>query len=103
MQAPRDLAAKRINARQAFRRYLLIYLVVNAALIVTWAALVLGGWSGAFHIMVPGSDTALPGNFFWPVFPIVGWGIGVATRGYGAYHNTDASEDQIQREMRKLM
>ena len=42
-----------------------MYLLVNGSLIVIWAM------TGA--------------GFFWPVFPIVGWGIGVAASAWDAY------------------
>jgi class 3 adenylate cyclase len=47
--------------RQDFKIHLTVYLVVNAALIGIWAA------SG--------------GGYFWPVWPILGWGIGVGCHG----------------------
>jgi eukaryotic-like serine/threonine-protein kinase len=47
--------------RQSFKNHLTIYLLVNVFLIGIWAA------SG--------------GGYFWPVWPILGWGVGVAAHG----------------------
>jgi class 3 adenylate cyclase len=47
--------------RQSFKIHLTVYLLVNLFLIGIWAA------SG--------------GGYFWPVWPILGWGIGVALHG----------------------
>ena len=46
---------------QGFKHHLTIYLLVNVFLIGIWAA------SG--------------GGYFWPIWPILGWGIGVAAHG----------------------
>jgi class 3 adenylate cyclase len=46
---------------QSFRHHLTVYLLVNVFLIGIWAA------SG--------------GGYFWPIWPILGWGIGLAVHG----------------------
>jgi class 3 adenylate cyclase len=46
---------------QSFKTHLTVYLLVNTLLIGIWAA------SGA--------------GYFWPIWPILGWGIGVAAHG----------------------
>ncbi len=53
----REQAVKRLKKKSDFRIHVLIYVMVNAFLVVIWA--------------MTGSD------YFWPVFPMVGWGIGV--------------------------
>jgi class 3 adenylate cyclase len=50
-----------VGARQSFKTHLTFYLLVNVLLIGIWAA------SG--------------GGYFWPVWPILGWGIAVAAHG----------------------
>jgi class 3 adenylate cyclase len=47
--------------RQSFKNHLTVYLLVNVLLIAVWAA------SG--------------GGYFWPIWPILGWGIGLAVHG----------------------
>jgi hypothetical protein len=87
----RELAIKRIKAKQAFRIHFIVYLLVNALLIAIWAGL-------GDSVAVPG----LPAAFFWPIFPILGWGLGLAIQGYTAYERGGPTEDDIEREMRNL-
>jgi hypothetical protein len=82
MAQRREEAIKRIKAKNDFKIHLVVYLAVNSMLIAIWA------FTGA--------------GFFWPIFPIVGWGIGVVINGYVAYQGNVYTEEQIQREMQKL-
>jgi hypothetical protein len=59
-----------------------MYVAVNAALVVIWAL------TGA--------------GFFWPVFVILGWGIGVAGNAWDVYGRKPFSEEQIRRETDRL-
>jgi hypothetical protein len=79
----RDLAIKRLKKRHDFHGHLLVYVLVNAFLVVIWAL-------------------TTPGGFFWPVFPIVGWGIGVVMNAWDVYFGAEISEDEIHREMEHL-
>ena len=78
----RDLALQRLRKKSDFRLHLLIYLTVNGLLVVVWA------WTGA--------------ALFWPIFPIVAWGIGLAANAWDAYGRRPISEERIEREVRKL-
>ena len=78
----RDLALQRLRKQSDFRLHLLIYLTVNGLLVVVWA------WTGA--------------ALFWPIFPIVAWGIGLAANAWDAYVRRPISEERIEREVRKL-
>jgi 2TM domain len=82
MTLRREQAIKRIKAKNDFKIHLVVYLAVNAMLVVIWAFTNAG--------------------FFWPIFPIAGWGIGVVINGYVAYRGNVYTEEQIQREMQKL-
>ena len=82
----RARAVRRLKKQRDFRVHLLVYLLVNAFLVVIWAM----SWPVGGAI------------FFWPIFPIVGWGIGVAVSGYDAYGRDTLTEDRIQREMNRL-
>jgi hypothetical protein len=84
----RDLAIKRIKAKNAFKIHLVVYLAVNVMLVVIWAFTAAG--------------KAYPQGFFWPILPIVGWGVGVVINGYVVYHGNVPTEKQIQREMKKV-
>jgi hypothetical protein len=41
-------------------------------------------------------------GFFWPVFPIAFWGIGLVMNGWGVYRPEELGEDAISREMHRL-
>lgn len=83
-QPLRERALSRLKRRRDFRVHLLMYVLVNAFLVVIW-------W------VVNGE-----GSFFWPVFPLVGWGIGLVAHGYDVYYGEDFSEAQIRKEMDRL-
>jgi hypothetical protein len=78
----RERAVKRLKKKSDFRVHLMIYLTVNTFLVMVWA--------------VTGAD------FFWPVFPIAGWGIGVIANAWDAFARDVPNESQIRREMDKL-
>lgn len=81
--ALRERAVKRLKKRRDFYGHILVYLLVNAFLVVIWAV-------------------TSPGGFFWPVFPLVGWGIGVVMNAWDVFWAEEVSEDRIQREMDHL-
>jgi 2TM domain len=78
----RDQAIIRLKQKSDFGAHLLVYLLVNAFLVGIWA------FTGA--------------GFFWPAFPLFGWGIGVAFNAWDVYWRRPASEDRIRREMERL-
>jgi hypothetical protein len=43
-----------------------------------------------------------PHGFFWPVFPIAGWGIGVIMNAWDVYARQEITEEDIHREMDRL-
>jgi 2TM domain len=88
----REFAIKRLKDKNDFRIHLLIYLTVNLMLVVIWA------FTGGIAGTVDGYSFA----YFWPIFPIVGWGVGVIAHGYRAYVANSYTEDQIQREMSRI-
>ncbi|MCU0433935.1 MAG: 2TM domain-containing protein [Bacteroidia bacterium] len=75
---------KKAKRRVGFRRHLIIYLLVNTFLWCVWF------FTGREH-----SE-----GFPWPVFPMLGWGIGLAFDFFGAYINNGS--DAIEREYEKL-
>jgi hypothetical protein len=79
----RERAIKRLKKRRDFSGHLLVYVLVNTFLVVIWAM----------------TD---PDGFFWPVFPIVGWGIGVVLNAWDVYRNDEFDEEQIRREIERL-
>jgi hypothetical protein len=43
-----------------------------------------------------------PGGFYWPMFPLFGWGIELAFQAWDVLSPTNVSEDRIQREITRL-
>jgi hypothetical protein len=78
----REAAVSRLRKKRDFATHVLVYLLVNGFLVVIWA--------------VTGSD------FFWPIFPIAGWGIGLAANAWDVYGRKPISEAEIRREMDRL-
>jgi hypothetical protein len=79
--ALRERAVKRLKDKRDLTAHVLAYVMVNALLVAVW-------W-------VTGAD------FFWPVFPLFGWGIGLA------FHTWDVlwpepGEDRVDAEMERL-
>jgi hypothetical protein len=59
--------------RAAFKQHLAVYFVVNSFLVLVW--LFTTGWR--------------MGGYFWPIWPILGWGLAVALQYMRAYHAFD--------------
>jgi hypothetical protein len=78
----REQAVKQAGKKRDFRTHVAAYVLVNALLVGIWA--------------VTGAD------FFWPIFPMLGWGIGVAFNAWDVYGRKPISEDRIRREMERL-
>jgi len=81
-QAPRDKAVQQLKKRRDFRGHLLVYVLVNGFLVVIWAIT---------------SDH----GFFWPVFPMGAWGIGLVMNAWDVYWRRDITEEDIRREIRR--
>jgi hypothetical protein len=79
----RQQAIRSIKAKREFRTHLFVFIAVNLFLVGVWA------FTGA--------------DFFWPIFPILGWGIGLAIHAREAYGpGQRMTEDEIQSEIRRL-
>jgi hypothetical protein len=76
-------AVAAIKRRREFQRHVVTYVWVNTVLVAIWVL------TGA--------------GFFWPIFSIAGWGIGVAAHAWDTYGPSNRiSEAEIQREVRRL-
>lgn len=78
----REHAITRLKKRRDFKAHLFIFVAVNALLVVVWAV--------------------TSGGFFWPIFPILGWGIGLAANAWDVYGRRPIGEEEIRREMDRL-
>ena len=77
----RAAAVARINDNRDFRNHAVVYCAVNTLLVVIWAA------SGA--------------GYFWPIWAIAGWGIGLAAHAWRVYGQEPISEADIIEEMHR--
>lgn len=79
----RQRAVQQVNKRRDFYGHLLVFVLVNAAVIVIWAMVGDGG-------------------FFWPGFLILSWGIGLVMHGWDVFYRSYEHEGQVQREIDRL-
>jgi hypothetical protein len=83
-QEIRDQAIERLKKKRDFRAHVFFFVAVNAFLVAIWAI------------------TSDADGFFWPIFPILGWGIGLAANAWDVYGRKPISEDEIRREADRL-
>jgi 2TM domain len=81
-QQLRERAVERLKKKRDFITHVFIYVAVNAFLVAIWAV------TGA--------------GYFWPIFPILGWGIAVIANAWDVYGRKPISEDAIRREADRL-
>jgi len=85
-----NLAQKRAKAKQQFKMHLAVYFLVNVFLVVIFF------FTTSFRNLFYA--------YFWPKWPIFGWGLGLALHGLSVYFNLfDASNaDDVMKEYNKL-
>lgn len=76
----RAKAIARLEKKRDFRIHLCIYSLVNLLLVGIWA---------------------VSGGPFWPIFPILGWGIGLGAHAWDVYGRRPIGEDEIRREIER--
>ena len=69
--------------RSAFKRSFSVYVFVNAFLMGVWYF------------------TSGPQSYFWPVWPILGWGLGLLFQYLGAYQSRSFFSDEEEYERLK--
>jgi adenylate cyclase len=74
-------AIERIEAKHGFRRHATLYVAMNLLLIAIWAITSRG--------------------YFWPIWPILGWGVGLGAHYWGAFLKRPISDEEIRRELEK--
>jgi hypothetical protein len=79
----RKQARERLEKRRDFKTHVFVYVLVNAVLVAVWAI-------------------ATPDAIFWPIFPILGWGIGVAGNAWEVFVRKPITEADIDREEERL-
>jgi hypothetical protein len=81
-QGVRARAVKRLRQKRDLATHAVVYLLVNGVLVVIWSLT---------------SD-----GFFWPVFPIAFWGIGLAMNAWTVWRGEEFTEAQVDREVARL-
>ena len=79
----RQMAIQQLRRKRELQAHVLAYVTVNVFLTGIW--------------FLTG-----PGGFFWPMLPILGWGIGVAFHIWDVYSPQRMTEEKIQREIQRL-
>ena len=79
--------------RASFKKHVLSYLIVNGFLWAIW-------FLSSSHYDTVNIENLWHGNFPWPIWPTLGWGIGLA------FHYSDAylfpKANSVEREYEKL-
>ena len=75
-------AVRRLWAKRGFKIHLTAFAIASLAMLLIWA-------------------TASGGDYFWPIWPIAGWGIGLAVHAWITFGQWSLSEAEIQQEMRR--
>jgi hypothetical protein len=78
----RAQAVRRLWAKRGFTIHLTAFAIASLAMLLIWA-------------------TASAGAYFWPIWPITGWGTGLAVHASFTFGQWSLSEAAIQREMRR--
>ena len=76
----RQQAIESLKKKRDFRTHVLMYVLVNTMLVVIWAV--------------------TSGGYFWPVWSIAGWGIGLAAHALESFRRP-MTEEAIRREMER--
>lgn len=79
----RRQAVTALKKRRDFYTHALVYLLFNSAVVSIW--------------LVTGAH-----GFFWPVFLIAFWGIGLVMNAWDVYLNHEPTEQRIEQEMERL-
>ena len=78
-QERREAAIGRLKAKREFWNHLVVYLVVNAMLVGIWSVTGRG--------------------YFWPVWPLLGWGVGLILHAWETFFHRPITEEEIRKEM----
>lgn len=76
-------AIARLKKKRDFAAHVLVYTLFNGFLVVIWALT---------------SD----GGFFWPVFLIAGWGIGLVMNAWDVWRGSEFTEAEVSREIERI-
>jgi hypothetical protein len=78
----RELAVRRLRKKKDFTAHVVTYVIVNSVLVAIWAV------TGA--------------HYFWPIIPMLGWGIGLFFHAWDVYGERQITEERVEREIERL-
>jgi 2TM domain-containing protein len=78
----RARALARLQKKREFWQHVMVFVTINTVFTAIWALM--------------GAD-----GFFWPIFPMLGWGMGIFFHAWDVY-SRGPSEEQIQREINRM-
>lgn len=79
----RTRAVRQLHLRRGLQAHILVYALANLTQIVVW-------WAYT------------PEQFFWPLWSVLGWGIGLVFHVWGVYAGSQLDEARIEREMNRI-
>ena len=79
------------RARVSFRIHAMVYVAVNLLLVVIW-------WLGSGRGPPTLADDSAA--YFWPIWSMLGWGIGLAFHGFGAYGSFNKWQRREEEKLR---
>jgi hypothetical protein len=79
----RARAIKRVWMKRLFWLHSISYAAGSIGMLLVWAA--------------------VGGGYFWPIWPIAGWGVGLLAHGWTTFGAWRISEEAIKREMQNEM
>ena len=77
----RQMAIERLKVKRGFSGHVTVYVLVNMLLILIWSVTGRG--------------------YFWPIWPISGWGIGLAMHAWNAFFAKPITEEDIRQEIER--
>ncbi len=79
---------RKAQSRVAFKRHAITYLLVNTVFWVMYFYARAQPWGARIHP--------------WPIWPMIGWGIGLASHYFGAYGSSN-EQRKVEAEYKKLL
>ncbi|NMO57828.1 2TM domain-containing protein [Actinoplanes sp. TBRC 11911] len=79
----REAAITHLRKKRELQVHLLAFVLVNLALNLIW-------W------------LTTPGGFYWPMFPLLGWGIGIVFHTWDVLVGSVPTENQVGAEMDRM-
>src|SRR5689334_9154278 len=87
-----DQITKMAKARVGFKVHAIVYVLVNLFLVGTW-----------LFEDSEGLSNGTGGQYFWPIWPLMGWGLGLAIHGFMVYGPGSGMQQREEQKIRQQM